>query len=60
MGGVDPESPRYSLSVGGQSLSFYRELEAEAAARKVLTGLGLKWVADEAAFVATGDAAVGL
>jgi len=58
VGGVDPESPRYSLSVGGQSLSFYRELEAEAAARRVLTGLGLKWIADEAAFVATGDAAV--
>ena len=56
--GQDPESPRYTLTVGNQSLSFYRELEAEAAARKVLTGLGLKWSPDDDAFSATGDAAV--
>jgi hypothetical protein len=31
--GVDPESPRYSINLGDQTLTFYRDLASEAAAR---------------------------
>ncbi|HET6584540.1 MAG TPA: DEAD/DEAH box helicase [Nannocystaceae bacterium] len=56
--GEDPESARYSLVIGGESLSFYRDLDAEATARKLLTDLKLKWETSEDAFVATGDEAI--
>jgi len=56
--GNDPESPRYSINLGDQTLTFYRDLAAEAAARKVLTELGLRWSANDDAFAAEGDAAV--
>jgi superfamily II DNA or RNA helicase len=53
-----PESPRYSINLGDQTLTFYRDLAAEAAARKVLTELGLRWSPNDDAFAAEGDAAV--
>jgi superfamily II DNA or RNA helicase len=56
--GHDPESPRYSINLGDQTQTFYRDLTAEAAARKVVTDLGLRWDAADDAFAATGDAAV--
>ena len=56
--GSDPESPRYSINLGDQTLTFYRDLAAEAAARKVLTDLGLRWSPNDDAFAAEGDAAV--
>ncbi|MCA9638559.1 MAG: DEAD/DEAH box helicase family protein, partial [Myxococcales bacterium] len=56
--GTDPESPRYAATYGGATVSFYRDLEGEAAARKVLTNLGLRYVPDDDGFVANGDAAV--
>jgi len=56
--GDDPESPRYLLSLGDQTISFYRDLEAEGAARKVLSNLKLKWSSADDAFVAEGDDAI--
>ena len=56
--GSDAESPRYSINLGDQTLTFYRDLAAEAAARKVLTELGLRWSPNDDAFTAEGDAAV--
>ncbi|MBA3549325.1 MAG: DEAD/DEAH box helicase [Nannocystis sp.] len=56
--GNDPESPRYSINLGDQTLTFYRDLVAEAAARKVVTDLGLRWSPNDDAFAAEGDAAV--
>ena len=56
--GSDAESPRYSINLGDQTLTFYRDLAAEAAARKVLTELGLRWSPNDDAFSAEGDAAV--
>jgi superfamily II DNA or RNA helicase len=56
--GSDPESPRYSITIGDKPLTFYRDLVAEAAARKVLTELGLRWSPNDDAFAAEGDAAV--
>ena len=56
--GADPESARYTINLGDQPLTFYRDLEGEAAARKLLTDLGLKYSADADGFIATGDAAV--
>ncbi len=56
--GHDPESPRYSINLGDQTLTFYRDLVAEAAARKVVTDLGLRWSPNDDAFAAEGDAAV--
>lgn len=54
----DPESPRYTINLGDQPISFYRDLEGEAVARKTLTELGLKYNPDADAFIASGDAAV--
>ena len=56
--GSDPESPRYSINLGDQMLTFYRDLAGEAAARKTLTELGLRWSPNDDAFAAEGDAAV--
>jgi len=56
--GSDPESPRYSITIGDKPLTFYRDLVAEAAARKVVTELGLHWSPNDDAFAAEGDAAV--
>ena len=56
--GEDPESARYTVTSGDQTISFYRDLDREAAARKVLTDLKLRWNASEGAFVAQGDDAV--
>ncbi len=56
--GEDPESARYSMTVGDQAISFYRDLDGETAARKVLTDLNLVWEPAEDAFTATGDDAI--
>ncbi|MCY1011223.1 SNF2-related protein [Nannocystis pusilla] len=56
--GSEPESARYTINLGDQPLSFYRDLEGEAVARKTLTDLGLKYNPDADGFIATGDAAV--
>ncbi|MBK8235980.1 MAG: DEAD/DEAH box helicase family protein [Deltaproteobacteria bacterium] len=56
--GDDPESARYSMTAGGQSVTFYRDLDGEAAARKTLVDLKLEWQTSDDAFVATGDAAI--
>jgi superfamily II DNA or RNA helicase len=56
--GSDPESPRYSITIGDKPLTFYRDLVAEAAARKTATELGLRWSPNDDAFAAEGDAAV--
>lgn len=58
VGGEDPESPRYMIDVGGQPISFYRDLDAESVARKVLLDRGLTWDATESAFTARDDAAI--
>jgi len=56
--GHDPESPRYSINLGDQTLTFYRDMAGEAAARKVLTDLGMRWSPNDDAFAAEGDAGV--
>lgn len=56
--GNDPESPRYSINLGDQVLTFYRDLAGEAVARRTLTDLGLRWSPNDDAFAAEGDAAV--
>jgi superfamily II DNA or RNA helicase len=58
IGGEDPESARYSLSNGGENLTFYRDLDAEAAARKAVLDQKLEWSSTDDAFVATGDTAI--
>ncbi|MEZ4450783.1 MAG: DEAD/DEAH box helicase [Nannocystaceae bacterium] len=58
IGGADPESPRYTMQAGGESISFYRDLEGETVARKALTNLGLRWDPNDDGFAAVGDAAV--
>ncbi|RMG96731.1 MAG: helicase [Deltaproteobacteria bacterium] len=56
--GEDPESARYTATIGDEVISFYRDLEAEAAARKALLDAGLTYRDDEGAFVAEADAAI--
>ncbi|MFO0634558.1 MAG: DEAD/DEAH box helicase [Nannocystaceae bacterium] len=56
--GEDPETARYSMTAGTSSISFYRDLDAEATARKTLLDLKLEWSAGDDAFVASGDAAI--
>jgi len=58
IGGEDPESPRYAIDVGDQPISFYRDLDAESAARKVLRERGLEWDSVEQGFTARDDAAI--
>ncbi len=56
--GSDPESPRYSINLGDQTLTFYRDMAGEAAARKVLTDLKMRWSPNDDGFTAEGDAGV--
>lgn len=56
--GEDPESARYAMSAGKETISFYRDLDAEAEARKVLTDLKLFWDPKEEAFTARDDIAI--
>jgi superfamily II DNA or RNA helicase len=56
--GLPPETARYSLSVGDQTIAFYRDLDAEAAARRVLLDAKLRWSDADEAFVALGDTAI--
>lgn len=56
--GEDPESARYLIEGGEQQVSFYRDLERETAARKVLHDLKLEWSEIESAFTATKDDAI--
>lgn len=58
IGGEDPESPRYMVDVGDQPISFYRDLDAESAARRVLRERGLTWDVTEQAFTARDDEAI--
>jgi superfamily II DNA or RNA helicase len=56
--GEDPEAARYSMSVGRETISFYRDLDGESSARRALTELKLRWESSEEAFVARGDEAI--
>lgn len=56
--GREPESARYSLSAGDQTIAFYRDLDAENSARKILTDSKLRWKDEDDAFTATGDVAI--
>ncbi len=56
--GDDPDSARYSLSAGNETISFYRDLDGETAARKILLDLKLEWQTADDAFVTSGDAAI--
>ncbi len=56
--GDDPESARYTFTHGKETIAFYRDLDTEAAARKVLTELKLRWNSAEGAFSARGDDAI--
>ncbi|EDM78816.1 SNF2/helicase domain protein [Plesiocystis pacifica SIR-1] len=56
--GEDPESARYSVSIAGEAIAFYRDLEAEGAARRRLLDGKLRWSAADEAFVALGDTAI--
>jgi len=56
--GEDPESARYLVETDDQQVTFYRDLEREAAARKVLIDLKLDWSNIESAFTAIKDDAI--
>ena len=56
--GQDPESARYSATIGDETLAFYRDLEAESRARKRLLDGKLRWSDADGAFVALGDTAI--
>jgi superfamily II DNA or RNA helicase len=56
--GEAPESARYTMTAGGESISFYRDLEAEATARKLLLELKLRWNEAESSFFARNDDAI--
>lgn len=56
--GEDPESARHLVEIDDQKISFYRDLDAEAAARKVLLDLKLSWSDTEQAFTAIKDDAI--
>ena len=58
IGGEDPESARHTVSVGNETISFYRDLDAEATARRALTDLKLRWRSEDDAFVAEDDDAI--
>ncbi len=58
IGGTDPESARYTMNAGDQSISFYRDLDAEAEARGALKELKLEWQPKDEAFVARDDVAI--
>jgi superfamily II DNA or RNA helicase len=56
--GDDPESARYTMAAGDETISFYRDLDGESGARKVLTDLKLHWEPKDEAFVARDDEAI--
>ena len=60
--GHEPESARYSASVSGPdgptTLAFYRDLESETRARKILYDCKLRWSDADQGFVALGDVAI--
>jgi superfamily II DNA or RNA helicase len=60
--GHEPESARFSASIAGpdgpQTLAFYRDLEAESRARRILYDGKLRWSDADQAFVALGDVAI--
>ena len=56
--GADPETPRYAATIDDQTISFYRDLDAEGAARKTLKTQGVRWSSMDEAFVAEHDAAI--
>lgn len=56
--GEDPESARHTITAGDQTITFYRDLDAEGAARDALTDLKLKWNGSDEAFVAERDDAI--
>ena len=56
--GADPESARYSFTHGKETIAFYRDLDTEAQARKVLAELKLRWNSADGAFSARGDDAI--
>jgi len=64
--GGDPPSARYSATLSAamtesgtpETIAFYRDLDGEAAARKILTDLKLEWRDADTAFIARGDDAI--
>lgn len=56
--GRHPETARHSMELGKETITFYRDLDAENAARKALLDAKLKWDHNEMAFVARDDAAI--
>jgi superfamily II DNA or RNA helicase len=56
--GRDPETARHSIKVDKQSITFYRDIAGEAAARKHLLDGKLKWDLTERAFCARDDDAI--
>lgn len=56
--GVDPASARYSMSMEGETISFYRDLDGESAARKALTDLKVAWSDTLQCFTAVADEAI--
>jgi superfamily II DNA or RNA helicase len=56
--GHEPESARYSATIGDETIAFYRDIEAETRARQVLYDGKLRWSDADDAFVALGDTAI--
>ncbi len=56
--GSDPDTPRFTAALDDQTISFYRDLEAEGAARKLLKNQGVRWSDMDEAFIAQYDAAI--
>ncbi len=60
--GHEPESARYSATFAGPdgptTIAFYRDLESETRARKILYDSKLRWSDADQAFVALGDVAI--
>jgi len=56
--GNPPETARYSATIADQTIAFYRDLEAEVRARRVLLDAKLRWSDADEAFVALGDTAI--
>jgi superfamily II DNA or RNA helicase len=56
--GRDPETARYTATAGDQTVSFYRDLDGEAAARKILLDGKMAWSKTDGCFAASGDDAI--
>ncbi|MFO7564159.1 MAG: DEAD/DEAH box helicase [Enhygromyxa sp.] len=56
--GHEPDSARYAATIGDETITFYRDLEAERRARQVLFDGKLRWSDADEAFVALGDTAI--